>query len=105
MESTGQQLADPDESLEVHQRQSVGFVDVARILFGQYTSRTVLGLSLFVGQAFLYNAVFFTYSLVLGTFYHVTSGSVGYYLIGFALGNFCGPLVLGRLFDVVGDGG
>jgi len=100
--STGQQLADPDESLEVHQRQSVGFVDVARILFGQYRSRTVLGLSLFVGQAFLYNAVFFTYSLVLGTFYHVASGSVGYYLIGFALGNFCGPLVLGRLFDVVG---
>ena len=62
----------------------------------------MLGLSLFVGQAFLYNAVFFTYSLVLSTFYNVSSDSVGYYLIAFAVGNFLGPLLLGRLFDVVG---
>ena len=71
-------------------------------MFGQYPRRSVLGLSLFVGQAFLYNAVFFTYALVLTTFYNVSSSSVGYYLIAFAVGNFLGPLVLGRLFDVVG---
>ena len=55
-----------------------------------------------MGQAFLYNAVFFTYSLVLTTFYNVPSSSIGYYLIAFAVGNFMGPLILGRLFDVVG---
>jgi MFS family permease len=46
--------------------------------------------------------VFFTYSLVLTTFYHVPAGAVGYYLIAFAAGNLLGPMVLGRLFDVVG---
>jgi MFS family permease len=62
----------------------------------------VVGLSLFIGQAFLYNAVFFTYALVLGTFYGVKPAAVGYYIIPFAIGNFLGPLVLGRLFDSVG---
>src|SRR6185436_748512 len=63
---------------------------------------TVVGLSLFIGQAFLYNAVFFTYALVLGTFYDVKPASVGWYIIPFALGNFLGPLLLGRFFDSVG---
>jgi MFS family permease len=62
----------------------------------------VLGFSLMASQAFLYNAVFFTYGLVLTSFYNVSSGSVGYYILPFALGNFLGPLLLGRLFDVVG---
>src|SRR5207237_3060961 len=57
---------------------------------------------LMASQAFVYNAVFFTYGLVLTTFYNVASGSVGYYILPFALGNFLGPLLLGRLFDVVG---
>jgi len=101
-ESTGQQLGDPGDPLEVHERPPVGFIDVARIVFGNYPKRSFLGLSLFIGQAFLYNAIFFTYSLVLTTFYHVSPGSVGLYLIAFAAGNFLGPLILGRLFDVVG---
>ena len=71
-------------------------------MFGAYPRRTVVGLSLFIGQAFLYNAVFFTYALVLGTFYDVKPDAVGYYIIPFAIGNFLGPLVLGRLFDSVG---
>jgi MFS family permease len=100
--STGQELEEPEESIRVEQRPTLGFIQVSRIVFGQYPRRSVLGLSLFVGQAFLYNAVFFTYALVLSTFYNVSSGSVGYYLIAFAVGNFLGPLVLGRLFDVVG---
>ena len=62
----------------------------------------IVGLSLFIGQAFLYNAVFFTYALVLTKFYDVKPASVGYYIIPFAIGNFLGPLVLGRLFDSVG---
>ncbi len=100
--STHQELDSPGEPIEIHQHRRISFVDVARTLFGQYPRRSVLGLSLFVGQAFLYNAVFFTYALVLTTFYRVSSNSIGYYLIAFALGNFLGPLVLGRLFDVVG---
>jgi MFS family permease len=101
-ESTGQELDDPGEGIEVHERDTLGFWQVAGVVFFRYPRRTVLGLSLFVGQAFLYNAIFFTYALVLTTFYHVSSSTVGYYLIAFAVGNFLGPLVLGRLFDVIG---
>jgi MFS family permease len=100
--STGQKLRDPGGAIEVHERETMGFWQVAQVVFFRYPRRTVLGLSLFIGQAFLYNAIFFTYALVLTTFYHVSSSSVGYYLIAFAVGNFLGPLLLGRLFDVVG---
>ena len=100
--STGQTLDDVDESICVDTHTTVGLLDVVRTVFGHYPRRAVLGVSLFVGQAFLYNAVFFTFSLVLATFYGVASNDVGYYLIAFAVGNFLGPLLLGRLFDVVG---
>ena len=62
----------------------------------------MLGLSLFIGQAFLYNSVFFTYALVLDKFYGVGADQVGWYIVAFAIGNFLGPLLLGRLFDSVG---
>jgi MFS family permease len=101
-ESTNEKLDEPEGSIQVRQRDAIGFLTVGRVVFGSYPRRAVLGLSLFIGQAFLYNAVFFTYSLVLTTFYKVSSGSVGYYLIAFAIGNFLGPFVLGRFFDVVG---
>ncbi len=99
---TGQTLAEPEESIEVRDIGTVGLLTMAHTIFAKSPRRSVLGLSLFIGQAFLYNAVFFTYSLVLSTFYNVSSDSIGYYLIAFALGNFLGPLLLGRLFDVVG---
>jgi MFS family permease len=67
-----------------------------------YPRRTVVGLALFIGQAFIYNAVFFGFALILSTFYGVGSGSAGYYVFFFAIGNFAGPLVLGRFFDSVG---
>src|SRR3954465_14363372 len=67
-----------------------------------YPKRTFVGLSLFTGQAFLYNAIFFTYALVLTEVYGVNSSSVGLYLLPFAIGNFCGPLFLGRFFDSIG---
>jgi MFS family permease len=101
-ESTGKSLDDPGDGIRVNEQPSVGFVQVAKVVFGQYPRRSVLGLSLFVGQAFLYNAVFFTFGLVLTTFYRVSDDAVGYYLIAFAVGNLLGPLILGRLFDVVG---
>ena len=71
-------------------------------MFEMYPVRTVLGLVLMISQAFLYNAIFFTAGLVLGSFFGVPSGSIPYYLAFFALGNLLGPLLLGRLFDRVG---
>ncbi|MDF3982363.1 MFS transporter [Luteibacter sp. PPL201] len=76
--------------------------DVARTLFRDYPRRTVLGLVLMATQAFFYNAIFFTYALVLGRFYGVADADVGLYLLPFAAGNFLGPLLLGRWFDTWG---
>jgi MFS family permease len=99
---TGQRLIEPDRKIRIRQRPPIGFGTVAGVLFRLYPRRTLLGFSLFTGQAFLYNAVFFTYALVLTRFYGVPSGSVGLYIIPFAVGNFLGPLVLGRWFDTLG---
>jgi MFS family permease len=102
-ESTGEtELREPRKAIKVREQERVGFITIAKTVFGAYPRRTFVGLSLFIGQAFLYNAVFFTYALVLGAFYDVKPASVGWYIIPFALGNFLGPLVLGRLFDSVG---
>jgi MFS family permease len=76
--------------------------EVWRTLFLTHRRRTVVGLSLMVAQAFFYNAIFFTYALVLTDFYGIRSDQVGWYLLPFAAGNFLGPLLLGRLFDTVG---
>jgi MFS family permease len=100
--STGSELKPARRSIKVREQETVGFLTIARTVFGAYPRRTIVGLSLFIGQAFLYNAVFFTYALVLTTFYGLSSGSVPLYIIPFAVGNFLGPLVLGRLFDSVG---
>jgi MFS family permease len=102
-ESAGvSQLKDVSKTIKVREQERVGFIQIAKTVFGAYPRRTVVGLALFIGQAFLYNAVFFTYALVLGQFYGVKPASVGLYIIPFAIGNFLGPLVLGRLFDSVG---
>jgi MFS family permease len=68
----------------------------------EYPSRVVLGLVLMAAQAFFYNAIFFSYALVLKRFYEVPAQSIGWYVLPFAVGNFLGPLILGPLFDTVG---
>eukprot|EP01037_Dinobryon_pediforme_P010969 gene10969-11050_t len=78
------------------------FAEGLKALFGLYRRRTLLGLSLMAAQAFCYNAVLFTYALLLTRFYNVPSGRVGLFMLPFAIGNFAGPVLLGRLFDVVG---
>jgi MFS family permease len=75
---------------------------VFQTLFIAFRGRTLLGLTLMIAQAFLYNAIFFTYALVLTNFYHVASYHVGWYILPFALGNVLGPLLLGPLFDSIG---
>src|ERR671922_764380 len=96
IESTGQMLIPPDRTIRIKQRKSIGLGTIAKVVLTLYPRRTIVCLSLLTGQAFLYNAIFFTYALVLTKFYHVGSGSVGWYILPFALGNFAGPLLLGR---------
>jgi MFS family permease len=76
--------------------------DVVRALVKHYPQRTVLGLTLMATQAFCYNAIFFTYALILTKFYDVPAPSVGWFILPFAVGNFMGPILLGHLFDIVG---
>jgi MFS family permease len=95
-------LPEPDGEITINQRQPVGFGMIARTVFSKYRSRAILGLSLFVGQAFLYNAITFGFGAILAAFYHVPAGSTGYYFVVIAIGNLLGPLVLGPLFDTVG---
>jgi MFS family permease len=101
-ESTGEELPEPEDTIEIRPRERTSFGEIARTMFGDHRSRTVLGLSLMSAQAFAYNAVFFTYALVLTTFYKVPPEHVPYYILPFAVGNILGPLLLGRLFDVLG---
>jgi MFS family permease len=83
-------------------RSHTPLLEVARTLFRTYPQRTLVGLSLMASQAFFYNAIFFTYALILTDFYGVPPPRVGWYLLPFAAGNFLGPLLLGRLFDTLG---
>jgi len=76
--------------------------EVAHTLFTTYRQRSIVGLTLMAAQAFFYNAIFFTYALVLTDFFGIPSGDVGWYILPFAAGNFLGPLLLGRLFDTLG---
>ena len=76
--------------------------EVARALFVTYRGRTLVGLCLMAAQAFFYNAIFFTYALILTEFYRTPSDQVGWYIMPFAAGNVLGPLLLGRLFDTIG---
>lgn len=88
--------------LRLRARDHTPLREVFHTLFNVHRRRALVGLTLMTAQAFFYNAIFFTYALVLTDFYHVPGDDIGWYLLPFALGNFLGPLVLGRLFDVIG---
>ena len=90
------------EKAEIRVRDTIPWGEIWQAIAHEHRSRSLLALSLMVAQAFFYNAIFFTYALVLGTFYGVAPGQTGLYLFPFAIGNFVGPLVIGRLFDTVG---
>jgi MFS family permease len=76
--------------------------EVARTLLATYRQRTLVGLTLMAAQAFFYNAIFFTYALILADFYGTPADRIGWYILPFAAGNVMGPIVLGRLFDSIG---
>jgi MFS family permease len=100
---TGQPLPEPQgQPLKVRQRQTISFLEIAKVAFTLYPRRAILGVALFIGQAFLYNGVTFNLGTLLTGFYGVDAGKVPLFYILWALSNFFGPLVLGRFFDTVG---
>src|SRR5918992_3575432 len=100
---TGRDLPPPEgRPIVVEQRKMIGFGLILRAMFQMYPKRTILGLTLMSSQAFLYNAIFFTYALVLTQFYNIDAGQVPYYIFPFAIGNVLGPWLLGRFFDTIG---
>jgi MFS family permease len=95
-------LPEPQGDIAIDLERRHGLPDVWRTMVRTYPQRTFVALALMISQAFLYNAIFFTESLVLATFFGVPAQNVGYYIFPFALGNLLGPLVLGHLFDTIG---
>jgi MFS family permease len=100
--SSGRELPPVEGSLTVHPRKSFGLGIIFASMLGKNRSRSLLALVLMVAQSFLYNSVFFSYGIILSHFYRVPEQKVGLYLLPLALGNFCGPLLLGTWFDTIG---
>src|SRR6266404_2003486 len=88
--------------IKLRMRDHTPLREVARTLFFAYRQRSLVGLALMIAQAFFYNAIFFTFALVLTDFYGIAADQIGWYILPFAAGNFLGPLLLGRLFDTLG---
>ncbi len=99
-DESGKELPSVSETITIRQRRTITIPEIARTVFTLYPRRTILCFSLFVGQAFLYNAFFFTYGDTLGTFFDVKQ--VGWYIAVFAASNFAGALLLSPLFDRIG---
>ncbi|MGW3102513.1 MFS transporter [Streptomyces sp. NPDC001100] len=98
----GHELPPAEGEITIHQRKTVSFAEIARTIFRDYPRRATLGFSLFIGQAFLYNAITFGFGAILTKFFDVPTGNTGYYFAVIAVGNFMGPLLLGKLFDTLG---
>jgi MFS family permease len=98
----GQTLAATSARARLQPRQHTALWDVWTTLFRLYPRRVAFGLSLMIAQAFCYNAIFFSYGMVLTQFYGVPTSEVGWYILPFAAGNVLGPLLMGSLFDTVG---
>ncbi|MEV6925267.1 MFS transporter [Dactylosporangium sp. NPDC051485] len=104
VEASGRTLAPVEGSraLQIRPAAGHGYLALLKVLFTRMPARSTLSASLMITQSFLYNAIFFTYTLVLSKFYHVDAAKTPIYLIAFALGNLAGPLLLGHLFDTIG---
>lgn len=100
--SSGRQLQPTQQTLAVHPRKVFGLGMIFSAMLGKYRQRSILALVLMIAQSFLYNSVFFTFGLILANFYQVPTQRVGLYVLPLAIGNFCGPLLLGSFFDTVG---
>jgi len=101
-EKPGELPAVQGEKLRITVRDHTPFKEIIRNMMGDNRQRSFLALTLMIGQAFFFNAVFFTYALVVKTFFHVSNDDLPRYLLPFAVGSFLGPMVLGPLFDKIG---
>jgi len=101
-DSTGEELPEAEGEMTVRQRRVIPISLTVKSVVTLYPKRTVLGLALFIGQAFLYNSILFGLGNLLSIYFKISPGNVPYYIAIFAVGNLFGPLVLGRLFDTVG---
>lgn len=104
VEATGRTLPEVDESkaIELRPTDDMGYVTLTRMLFKEMPQRAIYGATLMITQSFLYNAIFFTYVLVLTKIYGVDAGDAPLFLIAFAVGNLAGPFMIGHLFDTIG---
>jgi MFS family permease len=104
VEKSGKTLPAVDARKEIDLRpaEDIGYLALTRVLFREYPSRAILGASLMITQSFLFNAIFFTYTLVLGKLYGVPATSTQLFFIAFCAGNLIGPLTIGRFFDTIG---
>jgi MFS family permease len=104
VEATGKQLprVPEEKAVEIKPAEQIGYFALARVLFKEYPQRAIYGATLMITQSFLYNAIFFTYTIVLTNFYGVDEGQAPLFLLAFAAGNLAGPFLLGHLFDTVG---
>lgn len=104
VEQSGKRLprVDPGKAIAITPAERHGYLALLRVLFKRYPSRSVLGASLMISQSFLYNAIFFTYTIVLTKIYGIKAANAPLFLLAFAVGNLVGPLTIGRLFDTVG---
>ena len=101
-EETGKKLSEPQKTLRIYPRLRLSFGSIIKVLFQKYRRQSFVSFVMIASQAFLYNAMFFTYPMVLTSFYHVPGKDTGLYLLPFALGNLMGPFALGHLFDIIG---
>ncbi len=99
---TGQSLDEPEKQILIQPRKTISLVEIVRSFFTKYRARSLVSLVLMTSQAFLYNAIFFTYAMVLTNYYQVPVQRTGLYLLPFAFGNFLGPFILGPFFDRIG---
>jgi MFS family permease len=95
-------LLDPNMMMEVRPTNQITYRQIASVMLREYPTRSVLGFSLMVTQSFLYNAIFFSYALVLAHFFKVPDARIPLFFLPFALGNLLGPITLGHLFDTLG---
>src|SRR5205814_1622943 len=100
--TAGQAQTQQFAKIRLKMRDHTPLAEVAHTLFTAYRQRSLVGLTLMAAQAFFYNAIFFTFALVLTDFFGIPASHVGWYILPFAAGNFLGPLLLGRLFDTLG---
>ena len=91
-----------DQAIQIVQRRDLRYRELAHVLLRDYRRRSTVGLALMTTQSFLYNAIFFTYALILAEFYGVSNDKVSLFIFPFAVGNLLGPIILGPLFDIVG---